>query len=122
MSHKLKLLLTTVILSLSLGAYATTSDKGDYEEFKMKASQQLDKLEIKLEKLKDKTVKLSGDAKDKLVLEYKELKASTAKYREEVAKAGEQASETTAQKWDDFKEKMEEYGEQIESKLDKTIN
>jgi hypothetical protein len=122
MSDKIKVLFVTLLLTFSFGAIAAKSIKGDYEEFKIKASKKIDQLEIKLEKLKIKSVKYSGEAKDKLVAEYASLKQKTAKYKEDLSKSSDKVGDFTEEKWKSFKDKMEDYGDKIESKLDDTIN
>jgi hypothetical protein len=122
MSQKINIFIMSLLLTLSFSTLATNTTESDYDKFKIKSSKKLEQMEVKLEKLKKKSVKLSGETKDKLIDEYAVLKDKIAKYKDDLAESSKNAGSYTAGKWKKFKNKMDDYGNKIESKLDEMLD
>lgn len=109
-------LFITILFAFTLTAHAGI--KKEYTQLKEATNQKIKVVESKLEKMGDRISELSGEAKDEMQVQYKELVAMKTKLQAELAEAGE----VTEDKWEMAKDRVEDYADSLESKVDEAIN
>ncbi len=112
-----KILLISVVCLFSVTSFAGNGVKEKYQELKKVTEQKIVVMDKKLEKLSQKTSKLTGEAKIEMKKKYDELVVMKDSLKKKLADAGE----STSDKWDDVKDKLEDYADTVESKIDEAI-
>jgi ElaB/YqjD/DUF883 family membrane-anchored ribosome-binding protein len=111
--------LTVIMAFLFSGmAFASINMEKEYKELKQTTEKKMEVMDRKLEKLGKKVDSLQGTAKVELKKTYEEMIDMKDELKNRLASAGETSSEM----WDDTKDKVEDYADDLESKIDKAIN
>lgn len=113
-----KTLLTSTLFVLSLSTLASVNVKKEYKELKAATEEKIEVMDKKLEKVGDKVSSLSGDAKEEMKERYEDLLEMKDALKERLADAGDATSNT----WEKTKDRVEDYADDLESKIDKAIN
>ncbi len=99
-------------------AFADTTVKEKYNEFKEATEEKIEVINEKLEKVGDKMEEMSGEAKEEMEDQYEEL----VELKDDLKEKLEDAGDVTEEKWEDTKEKISEYTAKLERKVDSAIN
>jgi len=113
-----KILLTGTFFMLSLSTFASTDVKKEYKELKAVTEEKIELMDKKLEKIGDKVSGLTGEAKEEMQEKYNDLLEMKDTLKERLADAGNSTDST----WEKTKDRLEDYADDLESKIDKAIN
>ena len=111
--------LVLLIAFISSGVvFAAVDMKKEYKELKMSTEKQIKVIDKKLKKVGQKVDKLQGTAKVELEKSYDEM----LKMKNNLVAKLSDAGNTSTELWEDTKDKVEDYADDLESRVDKAIN
>lgn len=113
-----KKLVVLAFAASTLSVFGASTLKQEYKELKATTNKKINVLDKKLEKMGHKVSKMSGKAKVQMKNQYDELVEMKNELKVRLADAGE----ATEDSWDNFKDKVEDYADNLESRVDEAIN
>lgn len=115
-----KIICSTFLFALvysSLGFGAINFEK-QYNDFKVEADKKIQVIDRKLETVKGKLSTYSGEAKAELQKKYDDM----LEMKKTLVAKVEDAKDSAADQWESTRDKIEDYADDLESKIDKSFN
>ena len=113
-----KIILTSSFFLMSFSVFSSINMTKEYKELKKTTEKKIEIMDEKLEKMGDRVSTLSGEAKVEMKEKYKDLVKMKDTLKQRLADAGDATYET----WETTKDRVEDYADDLESKIDKAVN
>ena len=114
----MKKLLLLTFMAYSFSVFAALNLDKEYQALKKATNEKIELIEKKLSKHDQNISELSGEAKSEMKEKYSALVEMKDSLKVKLADAGD----ATADTWERTKDRVEDYVDDLESRIDKAIN